>query len=37
LTGANPTLSGAKVAGAFTALNQPATGDIVVRNIFVPE
>jgi hypothetical protein len=30
-----PSVSGAKVAGAFCALNQPSTGDIVVRNIFV--
>lgn len=35
LTAPFPSAAGAKVAGAFAALNQPATGDIVVRNIFV--
>jgi hypothetical protein len=35
LTAPTPSVSGAKVAGAFCALNQPSTGDIVVRNIFV--
>jgi len=30
-----PSVSGAKVVGAFCALNQVGTGDIVVRNIFV--
>ena len=31
-----PSLEGGAVAGAFTSLNQPTTGDIVVRNVFVP-
>lgn len=28
-------LSGETIVGAFTALNQPATGDIVVTNVFI--
>lgn len=35
LTGSTPTAEGANVVGVFTALNQPALGDIVTRNTFV--
>jgi hypothetical protein len=35
LTANPPSNEGGTVAGAFTSLNQPATGDIVVRNVFV--
>jgi hypothetical protein len=35
LTANPPSTEGGTVAGCFTALNQPATGDIVVRNVFV--
>ncbi|HVO22531.1 MAG TPA: hypothetical protein VMW56_02770 [Candidatus Margulisiibacteriota bacterium] len=30
-----PTAEGGNVVGAFTGLNQPSTGDIVVRNTFI--
>ncbi len=35
VTGSPPTLEGGNVVGAFTNLNAPTTGDIVVRNSFV--
>jgi hypothetical protein len=35
LTAPTPSTQGGTVAGAFTQLNQTATGDIVVRNVFV--
>ena len=35
LTASPPTAEGGNVVGAFTGLNQPTTGDIVVRNSFI--
>ncbi len=36
LTAAQPSMEGGAVAGAYTALNQPTTSDIVVRSVFYP-
>ncbi len=37
LSGSTPSTSGAATVGAFTGMNQPATGDIVVRSIFISQ
>ncbi len=34
-SGGTPSVTGLSTAGAFTALNQPATHDIVVTNVFI--